>query len=155
MPAKSKTAKSRSDKLVCQFSVFLENKVGRLLDLSKLLGSHHIHICALTVIEMADAAVARIVVSDPEGARTAFHEAGVAYSECRVIAVELPLTADRLDKILSALLEAEINIYFVYSMLIRPHDKEVLALSVEDEEMALDVLRRHEFTVLNQADISR
>jgi hypothetical protein len=150
-----KTSKGMHDKLVRQFSVFLENKVGRLHDLAKLLGSHHIHICALNVIELADAAVARIVVSDPDGTRNVFNETAVAYSECNVVAVELPVGAEGLDKVLSALLEAEININFSYSLMIRPHDKAVVAFCVEDEEMALDVLRRHDFTALTQADISR
>jgi len=135
--------------------VFLENKVGRLLDLAKLLGGRNIHICALTVIEMADAAVVRIVVSDPDETRDVFNESGIAYSECNIVAVELPHRSDALDKVLSAILEAEINIYFTYSMMIRPHDKAVLALAVEDEDLALDVLRRHEFNVLSQSDISR
>ncbi len=138
-----------------QFSVFLENKVGKLLELAQLLVSHHIHICALTVIEMADAAVARIIVSDPDGARDVFNEAGIAHSECGVIAVELPHSAETLDKMLSALLEAEININFTYSMMIRPRGNAVIALSVEDEELAMDVLRRHQFAVLTQSDISR
>jgi len=155
MAEATKTTRRLHDRLVRQFSVFLENKVGRLLDLAKLLGSHHIHICALTVIEMADAAVARIIVSDPEETREVFHRAGVAHSECDVIAVELPHGSEGLDHVLSALLEAEINILFTYSMMIRPRDRAVLALGVEDNETALDVLRKHDFPVLGQADISR
>ena len=69
--------------------------------------------------------------------------------------MELPQGPEGLDKVLTALLEAEINIFFTYSMMVRPHDKAVLALGVEDEELALDVLRRHEFAVLKQTDISR
>jgi hypothetical protein len=155
MPEATQTAKRLHDRFVRQFSVFLENKVGRLLDLAKLLGSHHIHICALTVIEMADAAVVRIIVSDPEETRDVFHRAGIAHSECNVLAVELPHGPAGLDKVLSALLEAEINVLFTYSMMIRPRDKAVLALGVEDEETALDVLRQHDFPVLSQGDISR
>jgi hypothetical protein len=155
MAEATKTSRGVHDRTVRQFSVFLENKVGRLLDLAKLLGSHHIHICALTVIEMADAAVARLITSDPEETRDVFHRAGVAYSEFNVIAVELPHGPEGLDKVLSALLEAEINILFTYSMMIRPRDKAVLALGVEDEETAMDVLRQHDYTVLSQSDISR
>jgi hypothetical protein len=151
----NKTSRGMQDRTVRQFSVFLENKVGRLLDLAKLLGSNHIHICALTVIEMADAAVVRLITSDPGETRDVFHRAGVAHSEFNVIAVELPHGPEGLDKVLSALLEAEINILFTYSMMIRPRDKAVLALGVEDEETAMDVLRRHEYTVLGQGDISR
>jgi hypothetical protein len=155
MPDAMKTAKGIHGRLIRQFSVFLENKVGRLLDLAKLLGRDHIHICALNVIEMADAAVVRVVVDDPQRARNVFNESRIGYSECNVVAVELPHGPEGLDKVLSALLEAEVNINFAFSMMIRPHDKAVLALCVEDEEYALDVLHRHEFNVLTQGDISR
>src|ERR1044071_8805177 len=103
----TQTAKGTRDRLVRQFSIFLENKVGRLHNLAKLLGSHHIYICALTVIEMADAAIVRIITNDPDRTRDVLNEAGIAFSECDIVAVELPHSSEALDRVLSALLEAE------------------------------------------------
>jgi len=52
--------------LVKQFSVFLPNKVGAMLDIVKVLNAHQTHIVALSVSESTDSAIARIIVSDPE-----------------------------------------------------------------------------------------
>ncbi len=50
--------------LVRQFSVFLPNKVGAMLEIVKLLNAHATHVVALSVSESTDAAIARIIVSD-------------------------------------------------------------------------------------------
>lgn len=55
--------------LVKQFSVFLPNKVGAMLEIVKLLNAHHTHVVAISVSESTDSAIARIIVSDPEGGR--------------------------------------------------------------------------------------
>ncbi len=51
--------------LVKQFSVFLPNKVGAMLEIVKLLSTHHTHVVALSVSESTDSAIARIIASDP------------------------------------------------------------------------------------------
>ena len=56
--------------LVKQFSIFLPNKVGAMLDIVKLLNTHNTHVVALSVSESTDSAIARIVVSDPERGET-------------------------------------------------------------------------------------
>ena len=60
--------------LVKQFSVFLPNKVGAMLDLVKLLNTQKTHVVALSVSESTDSAIARIIVSDPEGVEELFGE---------------------------------------------------------------------------------
>jgi hypothetical protein len=57
--------------------------------------------------------------------------------------------------LMSALLEAEININYLYSFIPHPQGKSILALSMEDSEVAEKVLQRHQFRLLRQADISR
>ena len=57
---------------VKQFSIFLKNKVGALLDVVKLLNEHSIHVLALNVQDSADSAIVRIVVSDPERVQDLF-----------------------------------------------------------------------------------
>jgi hypothetical protein len=56
---------------------------------------------------------------------------------------------------MAALLEAELNINYLYSFIPHPHGKSLLALSMEDNEMAEQALTRHQFRVLRQMDISR
>src|SRR6266576_3985773 len=71
--------------LVKQFSVFLPNKVGAMLDLVKLLNTQNIHVVALSVSESTDSAIARIIVSDPGRVQKLFHEKSVAFGVCEVV----------------------------------------------------------------------
>lgn len=151
----TKTAKGRRSPLVRQFSVFLENKVGALLDLTRTLGDASVHICGLSVIDTADSAVVRMVVDDPDRASEALQDAQMPASESTVVVVELPQGPEKLGVILSHLLAAEVNIQYTYSLMIRPHDKALLALHCEDPEFAHDVLTSAGYDVLTQKDISR
>jgi len=140
---------------VKQFSVFMANKAGRLLDIVALFAASNIHVVALTILDAADSAIARIVVDDPDKAKLIFEEHAVAFSQCNLIVVELPNSADDLRPVLTALLQAECNIHFVYSFMTRPRGKAALALHVEDEEVAANVLVQNDFKLLSQDDITR
>jgi hypothetical protein len=140
---------------VKQFSVFMANKAGRLLDIVSMFASNNIHVVALTIIDTTDAAIGRIVVDDPDKAKLIFEEHAVSFSQCNLLVVELPNSADDLRPVLTALLQAECNIHYVYSFLIRPRGKAALALHVEDEEVAANVLTQNDFKLLSQSDITR
>jgi hypothetical protein len=151
----TRTTEGLREPLVRQFSVFLENKVGALLDLTRTLGEANIHICGLSVVDTADAAVIRIVVDDPDRCHEVLHKAQISANESNLIVVELPRGPEKLDNVLRQLVAAEVNIQYTYSLMIRPHDKAVLALYCEDPEYARDVLTKAGFAVLSQKDISR
>src|SRR3954467_5705721 len=70
--------------LVKQFSVFLPNKVGAMLDVVKMLNGHEISMVALSVSESTDSAIARIVVSDPDGAQDLFQQNNIAFGVSEV-----------------------------------------------------------------------
>ena len=138
-----------------QFSVFMENKAGRLLDLVKLLGENHVHIVALTILDSVDASIVRLVVDDPSRARSIFLEHTVSFTESTLVVVELPSSSEDLGSVLGALLQAECNIFFSYSFLTRPRGKAALAVHVDDEDVAIGVLTQNHFKILSQRDISR
>lgn len=145
---------ARSYDPVKQFSVFTENRLGRLFDLDALLRRHEIHILALAVLETADSAIVRVVVDDPQGARTLMSKNGFPFTEADLLAVEIRNESE-LTKVLGALLEAEIGVRYVYGFLQRPEGKGAVALNVEDLEFAVQALSRRDFRVLAQSDISR
>lgn len=139
---------------VKQFSVFVENKVGRMADLIKMLETHHCHVMALTTLDTTDSSIARMVVDDPERVRELFQEQGIPVTESEVLVVEFSANTD-LPMILAALLEAEVNINFMYSFLSRPKSKSALVVCVDDPECAVHALLQNRFKVLMQRDISR
>jgi hypothetical protein len=139
---------------VVQFSIFLPNRLGRLHTVVNLLGSKNVHVLALTVLDTTESAIIRIVVDDPDRARELLQAEGIAFGETTVVATEVSST-EELNKLVAALVEAELNINYLYSLIPHPNGKTILALSVEDNELAAQALKRQQFTVLKQADISR
>jgi len=139
---------------VVQFSVFTPNQLGRLHALVNLLGSKTVHVLALTVLDTTDSAIIRIVVDDPDRARTLLQSQGFPFAESPLVVTEVNSTED-LNKLMAALHEAELNINYLYTFIPHPHGKSMIGMSVEDNEMAAQALKRHHFPVLKQADISR
>ena len=137
-----------------QFSVFTPNRLGRLHDLVRLLGSHNVHVLALTILDTTDSSIIRIVVDDPDKARDLLREHGFPFTESRLLVIEV-VSPTELGRLMSALLGAEVNINYLYSFIPHPQGKSMLALSMEDNELAEQVLKRHQFVVLKQSDISR
>ena len=88
---------------VRQFSVFAENRVGRLHELTALLKDHNVHIMAITVLDTTDSAIVRVIVDDPDKARELMVNNDFPYSEGEVLAVEIVDESD-LKGVLAALL---------------------------------------------------
>ena len=87
--ATSTPARKKQADPIRQFSIFLANKAGRLLELIRILQSRHVHVVALTILDTTDSAIVRMVVDDPDTARAIFHEQAVAHTESAVVVVEL------------------------------------------------------------------
>lgn len=150
-----KTTSKRDGPLVQQFSVFLPNKVGAMHDVLKLLNAHSCHVIALSVSESTDAAIARLVVSDPGGVEKLFKQNNVAFGTCHVVVVEMHEVATELSKLFATLFMGEINVHFTYPLLMRPRGQAALAVHVDDNECAISVLSGAGFQLLSQGEISR
>jgi hypothetical protein len=155
LPEQVKTTEAIRGRNIRHFSVFLPNRVGALLDLTNALAEANVHICGMDVLGSADAAVVRIVVDDPARCKDVLVAKDIAAAESTVLAVELPQGPEKLDLVLRALLGAELNVEYAYSLMVRPRGKAVLAMRVQDEDFACEVLRKAGFAVLSQSDISR
>ncbi len=138
-----------------QISVFLQNRVGALMALTKLLQDNSIEILGISMQDTTEMTLVRLILSDPESACLLFIERGIPYAECRIIVVELSESRHRLADCLSCLLAAELNIEFCYSLLIRPHDFPLLAIHCDDVDVGCDSLAKAGFQVLCQGDLSR
>jgi hypothetical protein len=154
MPSAPTTEKLGSPQ-VHQFSVFLQNKVGALLEVVKLLTEHNVAVLALSIQDSSESSIGRMVVSDPDRVSNLFHEHDIPFSQCEVLVVELKESAADLARVLAALLMAEVNIFFSYPLLIRPRGRAVLAMHVDDIDCSSSVLRGEGFTILAQSDLSR
>lgn len=139
---------------VTQFSVFTPNRLGRLNELVKILGTHSVHVLALTVLDTTDSSIIRVVMDDPDKARDLLQQHGFAFTESPLVVVEVT-SPEELNRLIAALLEAELNINYLYSFIPHPNGKSIVGLSMEDNDVAEQVLKKHQFPVLRQQDISR
>lgn len=149
------TSQSFDGPRVRQFSVFLKNKAGALMDVVRMLNVHTVQVLALSVQDSTDSSIVRLVVSDPELVDSLFREHDIAFGTSEMVVVEMKEVATDLGRVLAALLSAECNIYFAYPLMTRPHGRALLALHVEDHECASAALMGERFELLSQADISR
>lgn len=139
---------------VKQFSVFAENRLGRLYDLTTLLKNANVHVVGITVLDTTDSAIVRFVVDDPDKARELMVNNDFPYVECDILAIEI-VDESQLNGVLAALFEAEINIHYVYSFIKRPDGRSALAINAEDEDIAAQALSKRGHRILSQRDISR
>ena len=148
------TARGRDWPSVRQFNVFVENRVGNLLAVVRHFETTDIRIVSLTVVDSADCAIIRIVLSDPERALETFRQTDMMVTESDLLVVQLPEGPQPLLQICKALLTAEINIHYAYPLLVGPHGRAALALHVEDHENAALTLQRSGFVLFSENDLS-
>jgi hypothetical protein len=141
--------------LVRQFVIYLDNKVGALLDLTRTLGAHNIHICGISIVDTADAAVVRVVVDDPDRCRDVLKSKGIPAKENPVIVVRVAQGLEKLEDVLRALVEAEVNLDYLYALFIQQKNHTLIAIHCEDPGYARFAMERMGMDILTQADISR
>jgi hypothetical protein len=147
------TARGRDWPSVRQFSVFLENRVGVMLDLVRKFEASNNRIVALTVVENADCAIIRIVLKDPERAREIFDLSKLPAIESDLLVVQLPEVSQPLASICKALLAAELNIHYAYPLMLAPRSIPALAIHVDDLETAISTLTKQGFAILTERDL--
>ena len=125
-----------------QLSVFLENRAGVLAKVAADLARHRVSIRALTVANLVDHAVVRLVVSDPRRALHLLGERGVLAFTSDVLAVEVPDEDGTIADIARRLGRAGINIEYAYGSGPAGGGKAVIYLHVSDLRKARAVLRR-------------
>jgi hypothetical protein len=136
-----------------QFTVFLDNRVGRLQSLLQALEQDAGKIIALAIEESGDSALVRLICSQPDMGRAALQEKGFSFGESELLAVEMPKRSRQpLIAVCSALLAAEINIHYAYPLLLRPRGP-TLALYVDDMTLAAQILIRKGFTLIGESDL--
>ncbi len=134
---------------VKQISVFLENKKGRLAEVTTSLSKEKINIRALALADTADFGVLRIIVDSPERAVTALKARGFVAQVTEVIAVEVEDRPGGLAHILEVLDEDNVNVEYMYAYVEKKRDNAIVICRIDDRERALQVLEKHGIATLN------
>ncbi len=148
------TLHGRNWPTVCQFSVFLENKVGQLLEVVRTFQGSKVKIVGLSISDSADCCIIRLILSHPEQGREILALNKLAFAENELMVAELHSGPQSLVDLCSALLQAEINIHYAYPLIVHPHGKAAVALHVDNVEQAGTTLRAKGFEILCEADLA-
>ena len=139
---------------VRQFSVFLENRVGRLLDLLRHFDdASHVHVVGLNVIDSSDHAVIRMIPDNADAARLMLHDLSISFSQIDVIVAMIDDSHSLADLCLY-LLGAELNIHFIYSLIKQPIvGDSLVAIAIDDLMLGGQLLVKKGFTLLGEAEL--
>jgi len=147
------TAEAQGQPIVRQQSVFVENRIGQLLQLTRLFDKTDARILAVSVVYSVDCAICRMILDDPDQAYDVLSSHGFQVSESELIVVSLPHGKRALLHTWAALLGAEVNIHYTYPLLVQPRGCAALAIHPDNIEQAIRVLRERNFELLDQDDL--
>lgn len=138
---------------ITQISVFLENKKGRLYEVSALLGESNINIRALTIAEERNFGVLRVIVDKPEKALDVLKQGGFIATLTDIVAVEVGDHPGGLANILKVFSEQDINVEYMYGFVEKFSDKALLVFRFDDTDKAIEFLKNNSIKVVGTQDL--
>lgn len=136
-----------------QLSIFVENKSGRLAEITEALAQSSIDIRAMSVADTSDFGILRLIVDKPEEAVVAFREAGMTVSLTSVIAIGVHDKPGEFAKAVRLLADNGIDVEYIYAFISREKGKAFVILRVNDEDKAIELLSGKGFTLLTAEEI--
>ena len=136
-----------------QISIFLENRKGRLYDVTSLFGKNNVNIRALTIAETPEFGILRVVVDDPKRAVQILKKNGFVAKLTDIVAVEVNDAPGGLAEILRILYANNINVEYMYGFLEKFSDKALLVFRFDDPDKAIRTLIKNKIKVIGTKDI--
>ena len=133
---------------VDQLSIFLENRSGRLAEVTRILSEAGVNIRALSLADTSDFGILRLIVSDFDTAKAKLKEAGFTVGRTSVVAVEISDQPGGLHNILSTLQEAGINVEYMYAFVQQSGDSAVLIFRFDRTDQGIELLQNNNINVI-------
>ena len=131
-----------------QISIFIENKSGRLAEITRILGEADINIRALSLADTSDFGILRLIVNDGVKANAVLKEKGFTVNMTEVVAVKVPDRPGGLSAILQALDRDAINVEYMYAFVERCAGNAVIIFRFDETDKAIDTLKAQKFNML-------
>lgn len=131
-----------------QISIFLENKSGRLAEVTRILADAKVNIRALSLADTSDFGVLRLLVDDIDKTKKALSEHNFTVGETEVVAVEVPDKPGGLHSILDILQQSGINVEYMYAFVQQSGNNAVMIFRFEDPQTAQQILQKNNITVI-------
>ncbi len=136
-----------------QISVFLENKAGRLAEVTRILSEAGVNIRALSLADTSDFGILRLIVNDNEKAKQALKANGFTVGKTDVVAVEVEDRPGGLRRILDILRKANINVEYMYAFVQQSGNNAVIIFRFDNLDEAVRVLMENGVTVINGSKV--
>jgi hypothetical protein len=133
-----------------QISIFLENKSGRLADVTRVMADAGINLRAISIADTADFGILRVIVDKPEAALAALAKAGYTTRTTDVLGLEIQDVPGALSKVMDVFKQTGVNIEYLYASLEKSGDKAVVIFKVEDIEHGLKIVKEHKLSVIDK-----
>jgi hypothetical protein len=139
--------------LIKQISVFVQNEMGRLADITRTLKDYDIDIRSLSVADTADFGILRLIVNKPDRAYAALKGAGCTVSMTDVLGVEVSDKPGGLAYLVRVLADGGISIEYIYAFIARSSESAYVILKASDAEEAQELLCKHSIKTLTEQEV--
>ncbi len=139
---------------VKQISVFMENRPGRLAEITKVLSDNGIDIRAINIADTTDFGILRMIVNDEVKAEKVLRENQMTANISEVIAISISDSVGAFSNIIQLLKDKEISIEYIYSFIGEKSTKAVIVLKTSDIEASADILKENGVTILSKEDVN-
>ncbi len=136
-----------------QISVFLENKAGRLAEVTAILSEADVNIRALALADTSDFGVLRLIVDNNVKAVKALKNRGFTVGRTDVLAVEVEDKPGGLHRILDMLHKAQINVEYMYAFVQHSGENAVMIFRFDNIDEAVRVLEENNVKVINGSKV--
>lgn len=140
--------------IIKQLSIFVENRRGRLAEVTEALGAAGVDIRALSIADTSDFGILRLIVDRPEEAVVTLQEAGVTVCLTDVIAVGIEDTPGAFAGVVRMLSDAGIEIEYMYAFVSRSANRASMIFRVEEPDAACRLLREKGIHLLQKDEIA-
>ncbi|MGN0544935.1 MAG: ACT domain-containing protein [Acutalibacteraceae bacterium] len=138
---------------ISQISVFVENRSGRLADITAVLAQNGIDIRALSVADTSDYGILRLIVNDPKSAVSVLKNAGMTASATQVLGIAIPDEPGGLARAIKVLSDADISVEYAYAFITPAVGNAYVIIRVEDNDKAAEILKAANIELIEQDDI--
>lgn len=134
---------------VKQISIFLENKSGRLAEVTKLLGDGGINLRAMTIADTADFGILRLITHNTERALKILEDGGFTARVTEVLGVEVPDKPGGLSSVMDVFAKNGVNIEYLYASLEKNENNAIVIFKVENIQKGMKVLQENNFNTIS------
>lgn len=138
--------------IIKQISIFVENKKGRLAEITKIISDAKVDIRALSIADTTDFGILRLIVNEPDKAAEALKAQGITVSVTNVIAVGINDTPGAFSVPMQILADADIDVEYLYAFITRKSEKAYVILRVADNDAAAKVLSDNGVEILSEEE---